>query len=81
MMWEWFGKPTYESVKADLAEVGLNLWDNWFIEVIPELAGFMTLLAGGWMMIGSMFSRNAVPKAFGVWSAGMIVAVCILETA
>ena len=81
MMWEWFGKPTYESVKADIAEVGLNLWDDWFIQMIPDLAGYGTLLAGGWMMIGSMFSDGAIGKALGLLSAGLIVSVCILGVA
>ena len=81
MMWEWFGKPTYESVKADIAEVGLNLWDDWFFQMIPDLAGYGTLLAGGWMMIGSMFSDGAIGKALGLLSAGLIVSVCILGVA
>lgn len=87
-MWEHFAKPTVDSVKADiyasiksgLAELGVKAWD-WFLQVIPDIAGYGTLVAGGWIMVGSMIGDSATFKPAGCLAAGLIVGVCILEVA
>lgn len=87
-MWEHFAKPTVESVKdsiyADirggLAELGVKAWD-WFVHIIPDIAGYGTLVAGGMIMIGSLIGEGATFKPAGYLAAGLIVSVCILEAA
>lgn len=87
-MWEHFGKSTVDSVKADiyasiksgLTELGVKAWD-WFLHIIPDLAGYGTLVAGGWIMVGAMIGDGATFKPAGYLAAGLIVGVCVLEAA
>lgn len=79
-MWDHFAKPSVESFKADLAGLGMKVWD-WFVHSIPDFAGYGTMAVGGYIILASLFGRGSIMKPVGLLAGGLILAVCILEVA
>jgi len=79
-VWAWTTRPIVESIKAMFANTGRDVW-HWFVESIPDLAGYGTMAAGGFIILGSMVGRGGIAKPLAKLAAGLIVAVCILEAA
>lgn len=70
-----FTKPFGEWAK----ETVIDLWD-WFVGVLPEIAGYGVLATGAFVMISPLVTRGGIGKPLGILAAGLAVTVCILTT-
>lgn len=93
-MWDWLNEriadfekkhiidPGNEYLKsqigAGLAELGKDVW-VWFVDVLPDIAGYGTFAAGAFMMIAPAAGRGLL-KPFAILAGGLILSVCILAT-
>ena len=55
----------------------IYIWE-WFVSVLPEIAGYITILAGIVIIIGSMVKRGGAIKVLLGYAAFLILALCIL---
>lgn len=62
-----------------LAELGKDIW-TWFVEVLPDIAGYGTFAAGAFIMIAPVASRSGMLKPLAILAGGLTLAVCILAT-
>lgn len=58
-------------------KISNGVWD-YFLEVLPDLMGYGTLLAGGAIIIGSMIGKGGLMKPLGFFAGTLIVATVIL---
>jgi|SRR5690625_252930 len=68
-------KPIGSWVKGGLQD----LW-AWFIDVLPEIAGYGVMATGAFIMIAPLVSRGGLMKPLSFMVGGLIVTVCILAT-
>lgn len=70
---EWFRS----ELRAHIAGAFRPIW-NWFIEYLPDFAGYGVVAAGAFMMIAPVASRGGMMKPLGILAGGLILTVCIL---
>jgi len=58
-------------------KISTGVW-NYFLEILPDLMGYGTLVAGGAIIIGSMVGRGGLMKPLGFFAGSLIVATVIL---
>lgn len=64
---------------TSLVELGKDIW-HWFVEVLPDVAGYGTIAAGVFIMVSPMANRGGMMKPLGFLAGGLIMSVCILMT-
>lgn len=91
-MWDIFGQfhrnyvvePTSDYIVDKIGDVasgvGHSVWD-WFVQAIPDIAGYGTMASGIFIVLGSMVGRGGILKPLAYLAGGLIVAVCVLEAA
>lgn len=60
-----------------LKDITITLWD-WFILNLPNIMGYTTVLMGVLIILGAMVGRDGMIKIISVYSALMILALCLL---
>ena len=94
-MWDWVNggiKKVEEKVIIDpgnefisgklmdyIKETGVSL-GKWFVEVLPDIIGYGTVVAGSMVILGSMVGMGGMIKPLGYLSGGIILSLCILTT-
>lgn len=62
-----------------IKEAGTDLW-VWFVEVLPDIAGYGVMACGAFIILGSMISDKGMMKPLACLAGGLILSVCILMT-
>lgn len=66
-------KPIGEFIGHSLSHLGV-----WFIENLPDIMGYGTMVAGVFCIIGAMTGKGGMMKPLGWLAGGLIAAICIL---
>lgn len=62
-----------------LADLGKDVW-HWFIDVLPDIAGYGTFAAGAFIMIAPIAGRGGMLKPLAILAGGLTLSLCILAT-
>ncbi|MBO0602764.1 hypothetical protein I2483_13935 [Sporosarcina sp. E16_3] len=68
-----------EKAENSLSSIGHSVWE-WFVQSLPDLAGYGTMVTGVCVILSTMAGRGMV-RPLGFLAGGLIVAVCVLEAA
>lgn len=76
---EWFRGSTKEALLSPIKFGFEGAWE-WFVSILPDIAGYGILTASAFMMISPLVSRGGLLKPLSYLAAGLTVTVCILAT-
>lgn len=94
-MWDWLNDKTkqiekeyiiepvnnyfLDKVGEFVVETSKDAW-TWFVDALPDIAGFGVYAAGAFIMISPLVTRGGMLKPLAYLAGGLIVTVCILAT-
>ena len=94
-MWDWLNKrienfekdviidPVNSALegKAESYLVGVgHRFMEWTVEILPDLMGYGTMVAGVFVMLGAVVDKGGMMKPLGYLACGGILSICILIT-
>lgn len=81
MFSEWAQKQgdkfVLEPIGNTIKNIGSASW-NWFVDSLPDIVGYCTLVAGGTIILSSMVGSGGIMKPIAVYAGLVIIAISIL---